>query len=259
MKTIAMAIRYDGTGFHGWQRQKNGISVQQAVETALLALTGEPVQVTGCSRTDAGVHALDYVFHFQTETNIPAKRLPYALNYHLDKRISAIEAWEMPEDFHARFSAQGKRYIYRIWNSGIRNPFLARYSWQVPYRLDVDAMVKAAPMLEGTHDFAGFMAAGGNQKTTVRTVRLCKVERDMEQPELITVAVEADAFLYNMVRIITGTLVEVGLGRIPASTIPEIIESRDRRRCGLTAPPQGLFLKKVYYDFRERNLDGVEG
>ncbi len=258
MRNIAMAIRYDGTGFHGWQRQKNGLSVQQAVETALSDLTGAPVQITGCSRTDAGVHALDYVFNFQSETNIPAERLPYALNYHLDKRISALSAWDMPEDFNARFSARGKRYIYRIWNSGIRHPFLARYSWQLPYQLDPKVMKEAAPILEGTHDFAGFMAAGGSQKTTVRTIRLCKVEQDASQPELITVTVEADAFLYNMVRIITGTLVEIGLGRIDPKDLPTILESRDRRKCGLTAPPQGLFLEKVYYDFREGNEEHDE-
>ncbi len=251
MKNFAMLIRYDGTNYHGWQRQKNGISVQQAVETALSDLTGVTVEVTGCSRTDAGVHALEYLFHFHSETEIPAERLPYALNYHLPKDISALSAWEMPQEFHARFSAKGKRYIYRIWNSGLRNPFVSRYSWQMPYKLDVDAMIKAAPMLEGTHDFAGFMAAGGSQKTTVRTVTLCRVERDSEQRELITVTVEADAFLYNMVRIITGTLVEIGLGRIRIEDLPAIIESCDRKQCGLTAPPQGLFLKKVYYDFRE--------
>ncbi len=251
MRNIAMLIRYDGTNYHGWQRQKNGISVQQAVETALSDLTGENIEITGCSRTDAGVHALEYVFHFHSKTGIPAERLPYALNYHLPKDISALSAWEMEPEFHARFSAKGKRYIYRIWNSGIRNPFVSRYSWQMPYHLDVDAMISAAPILEGTHDFAGFMATGGSQKTTVRTVSCCRVEQDPEQKELITVTVEADAFLYNMVRIITGTLVEIGLGRIQIEDLPAIIESCDRKRCGLTAPPQGLFLKKVYYDFRE--------
>ncbi len=251
MRNIAMLIRYDGTNYHGWQRQKNGISVQQAVETSLAALTGEEIEITGCSRTDAGVHALEYLFHFHSETEIPVERLPYALNYHLPKDISALSAWEMEPEFHARFSAKGKRYVYRIWNSGIRNPFVSRHSWQMPYRLDVDAMIEAAPILEGTHDFAGFMAAGGSQKTTVRTVSLCRVERDAEQRELITVTVEADAFLYNMVRIITGTLVEIGLGRIQVEELPAILQSCDRKRCGMTAPPQGLFLKKVYYDFRE--------
>lgn len=252
MKNIAMVVRYDGAGFHGWQRQKNGLSVQEAVETALSKLLGETVEVTGCSRTDAGVHAMDYVFHFHTDTHIPTEKLPYALNYHLDKRIAAVEAREMGEDFHARFSAQGKQYLYRIWNSGLRDPFLAGYSWQFPYPLQVEAMKQAAPLLEGTHDFAGFMAAGGNQKTTVRTIRVCRVEQDAELPQLITVTVEADAFLYNMVRIITGTLVEVGLGKILVEDLPDILASCDRKRAGMTAPPQGLFLKKVYYDFREK-------
>jgi len=248
MKNIAMRIRYDGTNFHGWQYQPNGITVQQVIEEALSELLASPIKVTGCSRTDAGVHALDYVFNFMTDTGIPTEKLPYALNYRLCEDISAIEAWEVPEEFNARFSAKGKRYIYRIQNAQQKNPFLNRYSWHIPYHLDVDAMKKAAPLLEGTHDFAGFMAAGGSQKTTVRTVRICRVEQNEELPESITVTVEADAFLYNMVRIITGTLAEVGFGRICPEEIPGILASCDRRQCGLTAPPQGLFLKKVYYD-----------
>lgn len=259
MKNIAMAVLYDGTAYHGWQRQENAVTVQQTVEEALSKLTGEQIRVTGCSRTDAGVHALDYIFNFRSETGIPVEKLPYALNYHLGSDISATGAWEVPEDFNARFSARGKRYIYRIWNSQMRNPFLNRYSWHIPYRLDTAAMCHAAPIFEGTHDFAGFMAAGGSQKTTVRTVRLCRAEEDPEQPGLITVTVEADAFLYNMVRIMTGTLAEIGLGRISAESLPAIIESCDRRQSGLTAPPQGLFLKRVYFDFRERGQSGTEG
>lgn len=248
MKKLAMKIRYDGTNYHGWQRQKNAVTVQQVIEEALSDLTGEPVTVTGCSRTDAGVHALEYYFHFESNTSIPTEKLPYALNYRLGEDISAVEAFEVPEEFNARFSAKGKRYIYRIQNAKTKNPFLNRYSWHIPYHLQVEDMIKAAPILEGTHDFAGFMAAGGDQKTTVRTVRVCRVVQDAEMPESITVTVEADAFLYNMVRIITGTLAEVGFGRIRVEELPEILVSCDRTRCGLTAPPQGLFLKKVYYD-----------
>ena len=243
-----MRIRYDGTNYHGWQRQKNGITVQQVIEEALTELTGQETKVTGCSRTDSGVHALEYVFNFLTETSIPTEKLPYALNYHLGEDVSAVEAFEVPMDFSARFSAKGKRYIYQIYNGRVKNPFYNRYSWHIPYHLDVDAMKKAAPILEGTHDFAGFMATGGDQKTTVRTVRLCQVSQEAETPESITVTVEADAFLYNMVRIITGTLAEVGFGRIQVKDLPEILASCDRKRGGLTAPPQGLFLKKVYYD-----------
>ena len=234
MRNIAMAVRYDGTGYHGWQRQNNGMTIQQAIEEALTKLTGVPVQITGCSRTDAGVHALFYVFNFYSDTDIPTEKLPYALNYHL-----------------ARFCNKGKRYIYRIWNSGKRNPFLMRYSWQVPYKLDIEKMKASAPTFEGTHDFCAFMAAGGDQKTTVRTIRNCSVEQDADMPELITVSVEADAFLYNMVRIITGTLIEIGMGKIEPEELMDIINSGDRKRCGLTAPPQGLFLKNVYYDFQE--------
>lgn len=245
MKNTAMRITYDGTNYHGWQRQKNGITVQQVIEDALSDLTGEKVQVTGCSRTDAGVHALDYVLNFRTDTAIPTEKLPYALNYRLPDDISALDAWEVGDDFNARFSASGKRYIYKIWNGRIKSPFERRYSWYLPYKLDKDAMINAAPYFEGTHDFAGFMAVGGDQKTTVRNVRHCRVTAD-DSTELIEVAVEADAFLYNMVRIITGTLADVGLNKIPPDGIPGIIKSRDRKMGGVTAPPEGLFLKKVY-------------
>lgn len=248
MKNIAMRICYDGTAYHGWQRQKNGLTIQQIIEESLSGLIGEDIQVTGCSRTDAGVHALDYVFNFMSETGIPTEKLPYALNHQMRlSDITALEAWETEPDFNARFNSCGKQYVYKIWNSVMNNPFETRYSWHIPYKMDIDAMIKAAPLFEGTHDFAGFMATGGSQKTTVRTVRLCKVEQDSKTPGLISVTVEADAFLYNMVRIITGTLCEVGFSRISPDHIPGIIDSCDRTKGGLTAPPQGLFLKKVYY------------
>ncbi len=244
MKNIAMRLMYDGTNYHGWQYQNNGITVQQTVEEALSALTGEEIKVTGCSRTDAGVHALDYVLNFKSNTNIPAEKLPYALNYRLNTDITAVEAWEVEDDFSARFSSKGKRYIYRIWNGRMRNPFYKGYSWYLPYKLNKEKMIESAEHFKGKHDFSAFMAAGGSQKTTVRNIRECFVEVD---GDLIEVTVEADAFLYNMVRIITGTIVEVGLGRIEAEDIPRIIETGDRTLSGLTAPPEGLFLKKVYY------------
>lgn len=247
MKNIAMRLAYDGSKYHGWQFQKNGITVQQTLEDALSDITGEEIKVTGCSRTDAGVHALDYVMNFMTDTSIPTDKLPYALNYRLNNDIAALEAWEAEEDFNARFSSKGKRYIYKIWNGRIRNPFFVGYSWFLPYNLDKGKMAEAAACFAGTHDFSAFMAAGGSQKTTVRTIRECSVEFDKENKELITVMVEADAFLYNMVRIITGTIVEAGFGKILPSDIPGIIESCDRRRSGATAPPEGLYLKKVFY------------
>lgn len=248
-KNIAVRLVYDGTNYHGWQYQNNAITVQQAVEEALSKLLGKETKVTGCSRTDAGVHALDYVMNFHSDTRIPPERLTYALNHYLENDITAVEAWGAEQDFNARFSSSGKRYVYKIWNSRIRNPFYAGYSWYVPYNLDFDAMVQAAAHFEGKHDFSAFMAAGGSQKTTVRTIRHCGVTRgNGDEPQnLITVTVEADAFLYNMVRIITGTLAEVGFGRIKPDDIKNIINSGRRSMSGLTAPPEGLFLKKVYY------------
>lgn len=248
MRNIAVKIMYDGAAYHGWQYQKNGITVQETVEGVLAQITGKSVSVCGCSRTDAGVHALEYVFNFKSDTRIPLERLPYAINTHIgDNTIAALSAWEVNEDFSARFASLGKRYVYKIWNSNIENPFTSKYSWFVPYKLDFEKMQKAAKDFEGKHDFSAFMAAGGSQKTTVRTIRECVVRKSSEWDEQIEIEVEADAFLYNMVRIIAGTLVEVGCGRIDGESIPEIIKSADRRRAGMTAPPQGLFLKKVIY------------
>lgn len=249
MKNIAVKIMYDGAMYHGWQFQNNGITVQERIETVLAEITGEKVSVTGCSRTDAGVHALEYIFNFKSDTKIPVERLPYAINNHLaDDSISATDAWYEADDFNSRFSSVGKRYIYKIWNSTIQNPFTSKYTWFVPYNLDVEKMKLAAKEFCGTYDFSAFMAAGGSQKTTVRTIRDCEVRRSREWNEQIEIEVEADAFLYNMVRIIAGTLVEVGVGRISENAIKDIITSCDRRRAGMTAPPEGLFLKKVFYE-----------
>ncbi len=249
MRNIAVKIMYDGGSYHGWQFQKNGITVQERMEQVLSVLTDEKISVCGCSRTDSGVHALEYVFNFKSDTKIPEDRLPYAINTHLgEDDIAAISAKNVNDDFNARFSAKGKRYIYKIWNSNTLNPFTAKYSWHVPFRLDVDEMKKAAEKFCGTHDFSAFMAAGGSQKTTVRTIRDCKVSRSREWEEQLEIEVEADAFLYNMVRIITGTLVEVGMGKKSCDDVGDIIKNCDRRGAGMTAPPEGLFLKKVFYD-----------
>lgn len=256
MKNTAVRIMYDGSRYHGWQIQKNGVTVQERIETVLSELTGTKVSVCGCSRTDAGVHALEYVFNFKSETRIPPERLPYAMNTHLrDDDIAALAAVHAAEDFNARFSSKGKRYVYKIWNSSLQNPFTSKYSWHVPYALDMDSMCRAAEHFCGTHDFSAFMAAGGSQKTTVRTVRACTVKRSADWDSQIEIEVEADAFLYNMVRIIAGTLAEVGCGRMNAEDIPAVIESCDRRSAGMTAPPEGLFLKKVFFD--EGTVDGL--
>ena len=246
MRNIAMRLRFDGGAYHGWQFQLNAVTVQETIEKALSETCGENIRVTGCSRTDAGVHALDYVMNFKSNTRIPAEKLPYALNYRLGGDISALEAWDAPENFNARFSAKGKRYIYLIHNAPHSDPFLRQYSWHYPYDLNFENMREAAKHFIGTHDFKGFMACGGQPKTTVRTIRVCSAEKIPDLKDVIKVTVEADAFLYNMVRIITGTLIYVGCGKIDKDDISEIIKSGDRKRGGVTAPPQGLFLKKVY-------------
>ncbi len=249
MKNIAVKIMYDGSRYHGWQIQKNGITVQERMETVLSELTGEKISVCGCSRTDSGVHALEYIFNFKSNTKLPAERLPYAINTHLgNDDIAAVDAKYVDDDFNARFSSIGKRYIYKIWNSSIQNPFTAKYSWQVPYKLNISDMKRAAAMFVGEHDFSAFMAAGGSQKTTVRTIRDCSISLSNEWKPQLEIEVEADAFLYNMVRIISGTLVEVGTGKIPVDDVEKIICNGKRNDAGMTAPPQGLFLKRVFYD-----------
>ncbi len=249
MKNIAVKIMYDGSQYHGWQIQKNGITIQERMEEILSELSGERILVTGCSRTDSGVHALDYVFNFKSELKIPPEKLPYAINTHLSgDGIAAVKAKIVSEDFNARFSSTGKRYVYKIWNSSIQNPFTSNYSWQVPYKLNTDEMKKAAKCFLGEHDFSAFMAAGGSQKTTVRNIRHCSVSNSSEWPQQLEIEVEANAFLYNMVRIIVGTLIEVGTGKISVCDVEKIIDSKKRKEAGMTAPPQGLFLKEVFYN-----------
>lgn len=248
MYNFALKIMYDGTAFCGWQRQKNAPSVQETVENTLSRLTGENITVCGCSRTDAGVHALSYVLNFKSATKIPPCNIVLAFNSLSGRSdIKALYCKRVGDDFSARFSNDGKIYLYKIWNSKIQNPFTYKYSWYVPYRLDKEAMRAAAKHFEGTHDFAGFMAQGGSQKTTLRTVKRCEILDRLEWDEQIGLEIEADAYLYNMVRIITGTVVSCGMGKIDPEKLPEIINKCDRTLAGPTAPPEGLFLKEVKF------------
>lgn len=254
-RNILLTIQYDGTDFSGWQRQPQMRTVQGEVEKALSSLCGKPVELNGASRTDAGVHALGQRASFCGEFGIPTERIPLAASNLLagmqdrgkgcaDVRVIAAE--EMPPDFHARFDAVGKTYRYRIrW--GEPEVFLRNYCYQIPKPLDIAAMQSAAAFIEGTHDFACFQAAGGTpRKTTVRTIyRLCVAQTGGNE---IEIAVTGDGFLYNMVRIMVGTLTEIGQGRRRPEEIPEILASADRRRAGHTAPPQGLYLAEIYYD-----------
>ena len=245
MKNIALCLRYDGSRYHGWQVQKNDITVAETLEQAIFKACGERLRVVGCGRTDAGVHALRYCANFRSDTRIPLQRLPLALNARLPEDIAVLEAVEAGDGFNAIGSCIKKEYIYKIWNSTIRDPFLEKRVCFYPQRLDTERMLKAAAAFEGTHDFRAVRSVGTETKTTVRTVHWCRVERD---GELITVSVCADGFLYNMCRPIVGTLVYASYGKLEPEEIPALLEKGDRRLTGPTMPPQGLYLNRVWYD-----------
>jgi len=245
MRNIKLTLEYDGTKYHGWQSQKNANTVQQTLEYAIEQITGVRPKLVGSSRTDAGVHAKRYVCNFKSETTVPAERLPIALNTHLPKEVVCLDAQDVDMSFDARFSAKKKCYTYYILNSKYRDAFLADYSWHFPYKLDIDKMKKAANAFLGEHDFIGFAASGFTVKTTVREIYSLEIDKT---DDLIKITVIGNGFLYNMVRIIAGTLAFVGTGKINADDMEEIIKSKDRKRAGITAPAQGLFLTEVYYD-----------
>ena len=245
MPRIRLIIQYDGTAYAGWQRQLNGLAVQQVLEEALARATGKPVAITGASRTDAGVHARVYVANFRTSARIPCDRIPYALNTHLPEDIVVTNAMEVHEDFNAIGSCIQKEYVYQIYNSRIRDAFLEHRVCFYPQPLDFARLARAGRAFEGTHDFAAVRSVGTETRTTVRTVHWCRAERD---GPLISIAVCADGFLYNMVRAIVGTMVYASYGKIEPEAIPALLATRDRRLTGPTMPPQGLYLNRVWYD-----------
>lgn len=246
-----MTIKYDGTAYCGWQVQPDCVSVQSTVQKALADVLGHTPDVTGCSRTDSGVHAKMFCFHFDTDSVIPDEKLVLAVNAHLPRDIAAYDCRIVPSDFHARYSSTGKTYIYNILNSKARDPFWEKYSYRFGAFLDEDLMNDAARKFIGKHDFKAFQSAGSSVVDTVRTVSECCVRRN---GDLITVRITADGFLYNMVRIIVGTLLEVATGKIDVEMLPRIIDSLDRKRTGPTARPEGLFLEKVHYNFESEEM-----
>ena len=245
MRNIALRLSYLGTAYHGWQTQAGLPTVQQTLERAVEKTVGERVHVTGCGRTDAGVHALAYCANFRADCAIPADRIPLALNSRLPADIAVSAAVDAPEDFNAIGSCIQKEYIYRIHNSRIRDPFLDDRACFWPAPLDAEIMDAAAAAFVGRHDFAAVRSVGTQTRTTVRTVHWCRAERD---GELITVTVCADGFLYNMVRAIVGTLVYASDGKLAPADIPTLLERGDRRLTGPTMPPQGLYMHRVWYD-----------
>ena len=252
LRNVRLTIEYDGTAYHGWQRQTNGLAVQQVLEEALermvgpgAGVSGGRVAITAAGRTDAGVHAAAQVCHFHTTATLPLRAFVLGLNTYLPPDIAVKDAAEAPPDFHARRSARGKRYRYTVWEAPVRSALRARTAWWVRPGLDREAMRGAALPLVGEHDFSAFRGQGCEAKTSVRVVRA--IELGEPEPGLLVWDVSATAFLKHMVRNIIGTLVHVGRGKMTPAGVAAALESRDRRRAGPTAPPQGLCLMEVFY------------
>ena len=255
MRNIKLLLEYDGTAYQGWQVQKKGETIQGILENRILKITGEHSRVIGASRTDAGVHALGQVAAFRTESSLDAGTIKRALNAVLPQDIRVLDASVVDDSFHPREDAIKKSYFYIITNQRISSAFLFRYTWIVPQPLVLNTMKEASQKLIGRHDFASFMGTGSDVKDTVREIYSLNIERlgsiDFMTSFLIgnfmKISIEANGFLRHMVRNIVGTLVEIGRGRISAERMKDILESRDRRLAGPTAPPHGLFLERIVY------------
>lgn len=244
MRNIKLLLSYDGTDFSGWQRQPDRRTVQQVLEEAIGRLTGTVPATNASGRTDAGVHAVGQVAHFLTVSRHTPEVFVKALNATLPRDVRVKAAWEAPQAFHATLDARAKLYRYVIDNGRVGDPFQARHAWHVYQALDAAAMHRAAQALKGRHDFHSFETNWPNRTSSVRTITHVAVNR---MNDSVWVDVEADGFLYHMVRSITGTLVEVGKGKWPESKVAEALAAEDRREAGPTAPPQGLFLVRVRY------------
>lgn len=245
---IIMEIQYMGEAYSGWQRQSNASSIQQKIEEAIYKVTGQYADVIGSGRTDSGVHALAQVANVKVKTKIPPERIKHALNYYLPKDIRIMKTARCSDEFHARFDAKRKTYRYRINVNSVESPFERGRAYFVGRELDCSTMKEMAEQFVGEHDFSAFRSEGSSSKSTVRTVYDCEVNRE---GDIISIRITGNGFLYNMVRIIAGTLVEVGKGK--KFPIEQLFESGDRSKAGHTAPALGLFLEKVYYDI---DIDG---
>ncbi len=245
MRNIALFLRYLGTAYHGWQIQKNLPTVASALEQAVSAVVGHSVHVTGCGRTDAGVHAKCYVANFHTDSVIPAERIPYALNTHLPCDISVTNAMDVSENFNSIGSCVRKEYTYLIYNSRLKDPFYVNRAWFYPGRLDEKVMQAAADGFVGTHNFAAVRSVGTNVKSTVRTVYYYRVERN---GDLISFHICANGFLYNMARAMVGTAVYAAEGKIAPDSIASILENGNRTAAGPTVPAGGLYMTHLWYD-----------
>lgn len=245
MRNIKLTIEYDGKDFNGWQKQPNKLNIQGEIERAIYNITKEEVDLIGSGRTDAGVHALGQVANFKTNSEISIEKLPLAINSQLKNSIVIKEAEEVDERFHSRYNAKHKTYRYIINNSKCGTAIYRNLEYSYPFKLDVEKMKQASKYFEGEHDFKAFKSSGTSSKNSVRTIYKAIVKQEGEK---IIIELTGNGFLYNMVRIISGTLLDVGLGKIQPEEIPEMIESKDRQRAGKTLPAHGLYLVEVKYD-----------
>ena len=246
MRNIKLTIEYDGKEFNGWQKQPNKLNIQGTIENAIKEITSEDIELNASGRTDAGVHAFGQVANFKTNSTIPVEKIPIALNTKLKKSIRIVNAEEVDERFHSRLSCKRKTYRYVISQGACESAIYRNLETYIPNYLDVEKMEEAAKYLEGEHDFKSFRASGTSSKSSVRTI----YKADVYKPDNRHIYIEltGNGFLYNMVRIIAGTLVEVGLKKIEPSEIKNIIEQKDRTKAGKTLPARGLYLMKVEYE-----------
>ena len=245
MTNFRIILAYNGTAYHGWQRQNNALAVQQVLEEAILALTGQTVTVNGCSRTDAGVHARRFCASFLIESTITCRGIVFGLNSKLPDDISVLECEKVPLDFHARYMCSGKEYEYIIHNSEIKNPFYRDTAYRSWFPIDEKKLDKAAQDFVGTHDFKAMCSTDCTKENTVRTIFSFHVRRE---GELVIFTVSGDGFLYNMVRAISGTLVYVGGGKLRPDDVADVLASCDREQAGPTLPACGLFMNRLWYE-----------
>lgn len=244
-RNLLIRLSYDGARYHGWQIQENALTVQQVFQEALGRITGLAEDIKACSRTDTGVHARDFCVSVKTQSPTPPERLLAALNHYLPQDVAVRSVEEVPLSFHARYSCKGKEYVYQIWNHPVRNPFLPGRALHYWYPLEEDLLDRAAKGYVGRHDFTSFCTLDKRERGDLsRTVTQARVTRE---GDMVLFTVAADGFLYNMVRIMVGTLLRVQQGKLAPEDIPGVLAAQDRRAAGPTAPAWGLYLNRVFY------------
>ena len=244
LKNIKLIIEYDGSMYHGWQIQPNVMTIQGKIEQAIYNLTDEKVNLIGASRTDEGVHAVGQVANFFTNSSIPPEKFANAINHFLPSDIAVIKSQQVGGDFHSRYNSKGKKYRYVIYNRYHRSPIFAKRAYHVKHDIDIGIMKDAAKFLIGEHDFSSFRASGGSAKTSIRTIYGIDIKRD---GNLVIIDVLGSGFLYNMVRIIVGTLVDISIRKSDACSMKKVLEAKNRKKAGKTAPSHGLYLMEISY------------